>query len=61
MNGRRLYDLYTDETARAFTRNRGGWNPAEQALPAWPSLSDTQRKRWNALAARITPRKKGSR
>jgi hypothetical protein len=58
MTGRRLYDHYCDETVRQFPGKRGGWNQADDPLPAWSSLSDRSRSRWNALAKRITPKPK---
>jgi hypothetical protein len=57
MTGRKLYDHYCDATAKHLSTHRGGWNtPAGTPLPAWPSLSDNNRRRWSTLAARITPK-----
>lgn len=64
MTGRRLYDHHVD-ALRAVKRDR--WVPStcryERAYPdklpiAWPFLSDDERKMWNEMARRITPRPK---
>lgn len=56
MTGRALYDRYVDATAANFNGNRGIWSPAASPIPAWPSLSNYDRSRWNDLAKRLTPK-----
>lgn len=58
MTGRRLYDKYCDATAEEFPDNRGAWRTAEKPLPSWPSLSNDNRRRWNSLARKITPKRR---
>lgn len=58
MTGRRLYERYCDATAAHFSVHWGAWSAAGTALPAWPSLSDTSRRRWSDLARRITPKRR---
>lgn len=61
MSGRRLYDQYTDATAREFNAHAGTYRLATEPLPAWASLSNGARRRWNDLARRITPKPKAAR
>lgn len=62
MTGRRLYDLHTDERRRVFgRRNPGDLDTATlwgAAPVAWPFLPEQERRLWNALAKRITPKRR---
>lgn len=62
MTGRRLYDHYADSLIKA-----NGWYGTDRlsenfstvpatGVSAWPMLSKTDRKLWNELARRITPK-----
>lgn len=62
MTGRRLYDAFTDAMVRETTpwqRNeRGAIGSIDLRPKAWPILSVEERRIWNALAKRITPKRK---
>lgn len=66
MTGRRLYEKYTDALKLCETSR---WNSAERrqerAYPvhtpaAWAFLPDRERRTWNTLAKKITPRPRKS-
>lgn len=66
MTGRRLYDLHCDAIASKtsrWQRQQGYVTGCEDdtSPAAWPFLSDADRSVWNALARRITPKKRVAR
>lgn len=63
MTGRRVYDLFTDSVYK------GAWSSYDRDhyLPsintpslAWAALTSTERRVWNELARRITPKRKAA-
>jgi hypothetical protein len=60
VTGRKLYDKYVDAEAwagKVWDSSRNTWTWPTRPL-AWPFLTSRERKVWNDLAKRITPRPK---
>lgn len=61
MTGRALYDRYCStriETLGTFWSPTIASNFRAQAPIAWPYLPGSERRLWNALAQRLTPKRK---